>query len=115
MVESQSIAIRLDPETMSRIEEKRGEQPKSEFYRKIILDYLDKPDDKVNTEEQQRELMRIQAELDKEKAVSKVYSERIQDLQKSLGWIQLEYQKLSDRLLLPAASAAKSWWQFWKK
>ena len=58
--------------------------------------------------------MRIHAELDKEKAVSKVYSERIQDMQKSLGWMQLEYQKLSDRLLLPAPSAVKSWWKFWK-
>lgn len=114
MVESQSIAIRLDPDTMKRIEEKRGDQAKSEFYRKIIVDYLDKPDYKLNTEEQDRELMRIQAELDKEKAVSKVYSERIQDLQKSLGWMQLEYQKLSDRLLLPAPSTAKSWWRFWK-
>jgi hypothetical protein len=114
MVESLAIAIRLDPETMRRIEEKRGDQPKSEFYRKIIIEYLEKPEYKVNTEEQERELMRIQAELDKEKTVSKVYSERIQDLQKSLGWMQLEYQKLSDRLLLPAASA-KSWWQFWRK
>ncbi len=111
MVESQAITIRLDHETMSRIEEKRGEQPKSDFYRKIILDYLDKPDDIVNTEEQERELVRIQAELDKEKTVNKVYSERIQDLQKSIGWMQLEYQKLSDRLMLPAA---KSWWKFWK-
>ena len=111
MVESSSIAIRLDPDTMKRIEEKRGEQPKSEFYRKIILDYLDKPVDKVNTEEQEREFDRIQAELDKEKAVSKVYSDRIQDLQKSLGWMQLEYQKMTDRLMLPAP---KSWWQFWR-
>ena len=60
MVESSSIAIRLDPDTMKRIEEKRGEQPKSEFYRKIILDYLDKTVDKVNTEEQEREFDRIQ-------------------------------------------------------
>jgi hypothetical protein len=111
MVESSSIAIRLDPDTMKRIEEKRGEQPKSEFYRKIILDYLDKTVDKVNTEEQEREFDRIQAELDKEKAVSKVYSDRIQDLQKSLGWMQLEYQKMTDRLMLPAP---KSWWQFWR-
>ena len=111
MVESSSIAIRLDPDTMKRIEEKRGEQPKSEFYRKIILDYLDKTVDKVNTEEQAREYDRIQAELDKEKAVSKVYSDRIQDLQKSLGWMQLEYQKMTDRLMLPAS---KSWWHFWK-
>jgi hypothetical protein len=113
MVESQAITIRLDRDTLDRIETKRGDQPKSEFYRKIILDYLDKPDYEVSTENQQQELMRIQVELDKEKIVSKVYSERIQDLQKSLGWMQLEYQKLSDRLLIPAP-VVKSWWKFWK-
>ena len=112
MVESQAITIRLDSETMDRIEAKRGEQPKSEFYRKIIMDYLNKPDYEVSTEEQERELMRVQVELDKERTVTKVYSERIQDLQNSLGWTQLEYQKLSDRLMLPAS---KPWWQFWKK
>ncbi len=114
MVESQAITIRLDLETHRRIEDKRGTESKSEFYRKIILDYLDKPADNMNTEEQARELERIQSELDQEKRVSIMYSERIQDLQKSLGWIQLEYQKLSDRLLLPAAKE-KSWWKFWQK
>lgn len=115
MVESHVITIRLDAETMQRIEEKRGFQAKSEFYRKIIEDYLDKPVINVNTDEQEAELKRIQAELDHEKAISKVYSERIQDMQKSLGWMQLEYQKLSDRLLLTASSTEKPWWKFWKK
>ncbi len=116
MVESPAITIRLDPETLKRIEDKRGDQPKSEFYRQIIMDYLDKPADNLSTEEHEREIMRIQAELEKERTVNKVYSERIQDLQKSLGWTQLEYQKLSDRLMLPAPQEPqKPWWQFWKK
>ncbi len=36
----------------------------------------------------------------------------LKDLQQQLGFLQLEYQKLTDRLMLPAA---KPWWQFWKK
>ncbi|MDL5503126.1 MAG: hypothetical protein QSU88_07915, partial [Candidatus Methanoperedens sp.] len=83
MVESQTITIRLDLETHRRIEDKRGTESKSEFYRKIILDYLDKPADNMNTKEQARELERVQSELDQEKRVSIMYSERIQDLQKS--------------------------------
>ncbi len=129
MVETQAISIRLDPETLKRIEERRGDQLKSEFYRQIILDYLDAPADRVAdkkiTEEQEREITRLKAELEQEKTVSKMYADRIQDLQKDLGWTQLAYQtlqaesqKISDKLLLllptPQEQKEKKWWHFWK-
>ena len=129
MVETQAISIRLDPETLKRVEEKRGNQIKSEFYRQIILDYLDSPAntvaDKVITEEQERELTRLRAELEQEKIVSIMHADRIRDLQKDLGWTQLAYQtlqadsqKISDKLLLllpaPQERKEKQWFEFWK-
>jgi hypothetical protein len=129
MVETQAISIRLDPETLKRVEEKRGNQIKSEFYRQIILDYLDSPAntvaDKVITGEQERELTRLKAELEQEKIVSIMHADRIRDLQKDLGWTQLAYQtlqadsqKISDKLLLllpaPQERKEKQWFEFWK-
>ena len=129
MVETQAISIRLDPETLKRVEEKRGNQIKSEFYRQIILDYLDSPAntvaDKVITGEQERELTRLKAELEQEKIVSIMHADRIRDLQKDLGWTQLAYQtlqadsqKISDKLLLllpaPQERKKKQWFEFWK-
>ena len=129
MVETQAISIRLDPETLKRVEEKRGNQIKSEFYRQIILDYLDSPAntvaDKVITGEQERELTRLKAELEQQKIVSIMHADRIRDLQKDLGWTQLAYQtlqadsqKISDKLLLllpaPQERKKKQWFEFWK-
>jgi hypothetical protein len=129
MVETQAISIRLDSETLKRVEEKRGNQIKSEFYRQIILDYLDSPAntvaDKVITGEQERELTRLKAELEQEKIVSIMHADRIRDLQKDLGWTQLAYQtlqadsqKISDKLLLllpaPQERKEKQWFEFWK-
>ncbi len=130
MVESQAISIRLDPETLKRIEERRGDRLKSDFYRQIILDYLNSSADnvayKVTTEEQEQEITRLNVELEQEKRVNKMYAERIQDLQKDLGWTQLAYQnlqaeseKLSNKLMLllptPQEQKEKKWWQFWRK
>ncbi len=33
------------------------------------------------------------------------------NLQQQLGFLQLEYQKITERLMLPSS---RSWWQFWK-
>ncbi len=44
------------------------------------------------------------------KAVMVVKDDRIADLQKSLGWLQLEFTRLNDRLQLPSA---KKWYKFW--
>lgn len=37
---------------------------------------------------------------------------QVKTLEQQLGFLQLEYQKMTDRLMLPAP---KSWWQFWIK
>ncbi len=38
--------------------------------------------------------------------------DQVKTLEQQLGFLQLEYQKVTDRLMLPAV---KPWWQFWKK
>ncbi len=51
-------------------------------------------------------------ELQHHEAIRKIQDERIKDLQNQVGFLQLEYQKVSDRLMLPAPD--RKWWQFWK-
>lgn len=51
-------------------------------------------------------------ELQHTEAIRKIQEERIKDLQNQVGFLQLEYQKVNDRLLLP--SPEKKWWQIWK-
>ncbi len=54
----------------------------------------------------------IAKDLEHEKDKNRLLESNLRDLQQQLGFLQLEYQKLTDRLMLPAA---KPWWQFWKK
>jgi hypothetical protein len=37
---------------------------------------------------------------------------QVKSLEQQVGFLQLEYQKMSDRLMLPAS---RPWWQFWKR
>ncbi len=54
----------------------------------------------------------VAKELEHEKEKTRILESNVKTLEQQLGFLQLEYQKLSDRLLLPAP---KSWWQFWRK
>jgi predicted CopG family antitoxin len=46
-----TITIRIEDEVFNKIEELRGLKSKSEFYRKLIEDYLNKPEDDMNKTE----------------------------------------------------------------
>ncbi len=54
----------------------------------------------------------IANDLKHEKEKTRLLESNLKDLQTQLGFLQLEYQKLTDRLMLPAP---KAWWQFWKR
>jgi len=43
-----TITIRVEDDVFNKIEEWRGSKSKSEFYRRLIEDYLNKPDDNMN-------------------------------------------------------------------
>ena len=55
----------------------------------------------------------LNIELQHSKEVANIQVDRIIDLQKQLGFMQLEFQKISQRLLLTAPDE-KKWWQVWK-
>lgn len=120
-----TITIRVDDELFKEIEKKRGDKNKSDFYRKILTEYLLRTnEDFVNTAEDKRiqvntilnttEYKELQTELRHKEELIKSKEERINDLQVQLGWLQMEHSKLSDRIpALPAPKKRRL--RFWKK
>jgi metal-responsive CopG/Arc/MetJ family transcriptional regulator len=121
-----TITIRIDEEIFQQIEAKRGEASKSDFYRNILIEYIsDKPENAQNKPEDDLESSEYVLNIRKENetlktdashkdAILVLKDDRIKDLQNQLGFLQFEYQKLSNQLykLLPEP---KKWWMFWKK
>lgn len=130
-----TITIRLEDDVFNKIEERRGKKSKSDFYREIIENSLNITEDDLNNPEYdklQNEYEKNQVEYDKlqseyrslqseyesiktdsqkREAIEKIQYERIRDLQNQVGFLQLEFSKLNDRLLLPPQ---KKWWHVWK-
>ncbi len=110
------VTVRLDDATFEELDKLRGDRSKADFFRDVIEEYIKFREkfsmDSFNEILGENELIKVQLK-DKQDLIT-VLSGRVQDLEKQLGWMQLEYQKLSDRLLLPAP-ASKPWWKFWKK
>ncbi len=121
-----TITIRVDEEIFQQIEAKRGEASKSDFYRNILIEYIsDKPENTLSKLEDDLESSEYVLNIRKENetlrvdashkdAILVLKDDRIKDLQNQLGFLQFEYQKLSNQLykLLPEP---KKWWMFWKK
>lgn len=118
-----TITIRLEDDVFNKIDEQRGTILKSDFYRELIEYHLNKSESDLNTDEYGKleseyeklksEYEVFKTELQHTEAIRKIQEERIKDLQNQVGFLQLEFQKVSDRLLLP--SPEKKWWQIWKK
>ncbi len=116
------VTIRFDEDVFSVIEQRRGIKSRADFIREIVDAHLLKGESDRIHEDSQALLNEISS-LKKEMQHSEI---RISDLlnqiesqknqtkviEQQLGFLQLEYQKLTDRLMLPAA---KHWWQFWRK
>ncbi len=121
-----TITIRVDEEIFQQIEARRGEASKSDFYRNILIEYisdkpeeaLSKPEDNLESSEYvlniRKENETLRTDASHKDAVLVLKDDRIKDLQNQLGFLQFEYQKLSNQLykLLPEP---KKWWMFWKK
>lgn len=130
-----TITIRLEDDVFNNIEQRRGKKSKSDFYREIIERSMNINEDDLNNpeyEKLQNEYEKNQVEYDKlqseyrslqseheslrtdsqkREAIEKIQYERIRDLQNQVGFLQLEFSKLNDRLLLPPQ---KKWWEVWK-
>jgi metal-responsive CopG/Arc/MetJ family transcriptional regulator len=113
-----SLTIRIDEDLLEKIDEQRGEDNRSEYVRKLIVSSLS------NIEEHQKEegltqkyavlqedYNRLKTELEHLITIKDMQDARIKAAESQLGFMQREYQKLSDRILLPAG---KPWWMFWK-
>jgi chromosome segregation ATPase len=123
-----AITIRLEPDRYAKIEQLRGAIPRADFLRDIIDTYLeqsDSPSISKDASEYLHEIEQLKKELqhsdtrtsDLQTRITDLLSQidsqkgQIKTLEQQLGFLQLEYQKMTDRLMLPAP---KSWWQFWK-
>ncbi|MCZ7384158.1 MAG: hypothetical protein O8C63_05345 [Candidatus Methanoperedens sp.] len=132
-----TITIRVEDDVFNKIEEQRGSKSKSEFYRKLIEDYLNNPEDNMNKTEDglnKREdgLNNAEVNLNKSEYVQNILKENeamkvdlahkqellkmandwINDMRNQVGFLQFEYQKISGRLAL---AGTRKWWEFWKK
>ncbi len=116
------ITIRLDADVLDKIEELKGAEQRTDFIRNLIVSNLSSKESQSIHEESQKNLQELN-DLKKQIAYSEIrvsdllaqiesQKNQMKTLEQQLGFLQLEYQKLTDRLMLPAA---KSWWQFWKK
>lgn len=112
-----NITIRINDELAEEIEKKRGNKPKSDFYREVIEHYLISFEDKSHAKDEGRpELLK---ELELKDEIIKVLEGRVQDLQSQNGYLIQDHTRIAgqlDRLLMPAQEeiTKKAWWQFWK-
>ena len=130
------ISLRLDEDLLQKIDDHRGTKSKSDYIRDTFVLNFEELEFQSNTKKYQKiqddlnvfqteneklkndiqqmnSLKYVNEERMKEyKDQIESYKQQVKTLEQQLGFLQLEYQKLTDRLMLPAA---KSWWQFWKK
>ncbi len=114
-----TVTIRVDEDLFQQIEARRGDKSKSDFYRDILVEYLsNKPEENLNKHEHvlsmAKENETLKSDLLHKDVMLRLMDERTKDLQQQLGFLQLEYQKLSTQVFKPLA-APKKWWEFWKK
>ncbi len=116
-----TFSIRLDDELFQKLESVRGENSRADYIREVLVSHFKEPDANLGEpqanltkeiESLESELQSKESELQSKNSLLLMCSERVKDLQKDMGFLQLEYQKLTDRLMLPAP---KPWWHFWKK
>ncbi len=116
------VTIRFDENVFAIIEERRGLKPRADFIREIVDAHFLKGESERIPEDAEAHLNEISSlkkelqysEIRISDLLSQIESQKSQTkvLEQQLGFLQLEYQKLTDRLMLPAA---KPWYQFWKK
>jgi predicted nucleic acid-binding Zn-ribbon protein len=134
-----ALTIRVEDEIFDKIELQRGQMGRADYFRNLIESYFNESDssrlaeelnvirnesDKIKKELELNESKRINLANQIESFKSQVsileqqltiqnesHKNAIKIMEQQLGFLQLEYQKLTDRLMLPAS---KPWWRFWK-
>jgi hypothetical protein len=112
-----TITIRLDDDLLEKINQSRGDKTVSGYCKTLIADNLNNPVHDVHIS---KENENIKIELEHKTDMLKMCTERVQDLQNQVGFLQLEFQKvnrINEQLLLTPSHEEinkKSWWQFWK-
>jgi Arc/MetJ-type ribon-helix-helix transcriptional regulator len=135
----QTISIRLDDKVITKIEELRGAENKSDFYRKLIEHALntfehksiqldDKvmaSDDKAITTERREDIgessRELIIELELKDKIIEAKDQTIKTLENQNGFLIAEFQRersLNEKLLMPSQEEqkekGKKWFEFWK-
>lgn len=104
------ITIRIPDDLEEKIDERRGEKTRSDFYREVLAGYLTtdyklttspgRTDDNLiaNAISMQDEIKYLKAKLDE--ALNLLHQEQV---------LHLQTQRM-----LPAPAPEKKWWEFWK-
>ncbi len=117
-----TFSIRLDEELFQKLESARGEKPRADYIREVLLLHFKEPD--ANLIEPQTNLIKeiesLKVELTHKEQIIKIMDDRVKDLQNHNGFLISEYSRLTrlnEQLLLPPPpiEPAKKWWQIWKK
>jgi predicted nuclease with TOPRIM domain len=111
-----TIRFKIDDELFNKVNALRGNTGKTEFYGRILIEYLSKKPEEDRTSKQVSDLVNefeaLRAELAyKDAQIKAMKDERIKDMQNQLNFLQSEFQKLSSQLLKPPPA---KWWHFWK-
>jgi predicted DNA-binding protein len=117
-----TFSIRLDEELFQKLESGRGEKPRADYIREVLILHFKEPD--ANLSEPQtnhiKEIDSLKVELAHKEEIIKIMDDRVKDLQNHNGFLISEYSrltKLNEQLLLSPAPTEpiKKWWQIWKK
>lgn len=111
-----TIRFKIDEELFNKVNALRGNAGKTEFYSRILNEFLSKKPEEDRTSKQVSNLVsefeKLRAELAyKDAHIKAMKDEKIRDMQNQLNFLQIEYQKLSSLFLKPPPG---KWWQFWK-
>lgn len=116
-----TVTIRLDSDVFNRIEKRRGNRSKSEYYRDLILKYMDKEleeeQQRVFTQSQIDQIKFLQQTIEDLKFENEQLIEQNKQLLSVLALKMLERQKENDQKLLEEKVLEEKieWWQFWRR
>jgi hypothetical protein len=136
-----ALTIRVEDDVFEKIEGERGDIGRADYFRNLIESHFNE-DDSIRLAEElnkmhiesdniikklevsESRISDLMNQIDSLKSGNKILEQQLaiqgeshkqqtKILEQQIGFLQLEYQKLSDRLMLPAP-LEKKWWQFWK-
>lgn len=129
-----TFSIRLDEELFQTLESSRGDNPRADYIREVLISHFQEHNNKANLEEPPanrqenlneplvnliKENEALKVELTHKEQINKIMESRVKDLQDHNGFLVSEYSRLSrinEQLLLnPAPTESnRKWWEFWK-